>query len=278
MNQLNDLRKHPLFDNRQRVMAVPAAAKNTQPPAQKMVKLVLLNLLVAGLVAASFGIGVWFARPEIITAFGGMIGQKWTELVVHGFGSGTGNVLATQSPWIMARVGGILAYLLLFASVAYGLANKLRLLDNFMTRAQVMYLHRFVSLLAIIFTVVHVVGLLLDTYLQFSPGAILIPFTATYRPLWTALGTLAIYGAIAVALTAYYGGRIGYKVWRTIHYASFGIFAATFVHGLMAGSDSKSLWMQVIYLVTGGIVAFLTGIRFFNQPAKTAKKPARKTA
>jgi len=266
MSQKLEVRQPPLLTNRHRLLTVSdqQSAKPSWP------RLIVQNGLVALIIIALFLVGSWIANPNIVGAIGSTIGDGWTSLMQNLFGSSIGTGLADKSPWIVARVGGILAYLLLFASVGLGLANKLRLLDRYLTRAQVMYLHRFIAMMAFVFTGLHVGGLLLDTYLTFDLGSLLIPFTSEYRPLWTGLGTLVVYGAAAVAITAYLSRRVGYKVWRTIHYLSFGIFAATLMHGLMAGTDSSSLWMKLIYIATGGCVAVLTGVRFLKpKKAKT---------
>jgi len=251
------------------MIQVEPPTKQAKP--KNRMQLIIQNSLVAGLIVVMFLTGTWIANPDVTGSIGNLIGDSWTGLLQQLFGSSLGTGLADKSPWIAARVGGILAYLLLFASVALGLSNKLKLLDRYLTRSQVMYLHRFIAMLAISFTVLHVGGLLLDTYLKTNLIGILLPFTMSYRPLWSGLGTVAIYGALAVAVTAYMSKRVGYKVWRTIHYLSFGIFAATLLHGVMAGTDSTSLWMQGIYLVTGGTVATLTGLRFFKTKTKKSQ-------
>jgi predicted ferric reductase len=258
------MRQHPLFTNRYRVLAVPTSFRQRQ---RQQSRIIWQNLLVATLIIFLFGLGATLTNPDFPAALANLLAQSWVGLLQTLFGQELGSGLSEKSPWISARVGGIMAYLLLFASVALGTANKLRLLDRLCNRATVMYLHRFISLAAFLFTGLHVGGLMLDTYLKFDLMTVLLPFSSGYRPLWTGLGTLAVYGALAVALTAYLAKRLGYRVWRTVHYLSFGIFVATFMHGLMDGSDSKTVWMQTIYLTTGAVVTFLIGVRFFKPMA-----------
>jgi DMSO/TMAO reductase YedYZ heme-binding membrane subunit len=82
-----------------------------------------------------------------------------------------------------------------------------------------------------------------------------------------------MYMAVAIIVSFYLTRRLGFKVWRTIHYLSFVMFVATFLHGLLAGTDSTSIWMQATYLGTGFVVSFLVGIRIFTRPGRL---PARK--
>jgi predicted ferric reductase len=135
--------------------------------------------------------------------------------------------------------------------------------DRIFHRASIVYLHRIFSLSLLVFSALHIVGLLLDRYIKMDLAQMLIPFDTSYRPLWTGIGTLSLYGAVAVVVSFYLSGKLGYKLWRATHYLSFLVFAGGFMHGLMAGTDSKSSWMLTIYLITGFIVVFLTGTRFF---------------
>jgi uncharacterized protein involved in cysteine biosynthesis len=93
--------------------------------------------------------------------------------------------------WSIARAGGIVAYLLLTMSVITGLMLTLhwqsrtkwpRLINS--------ELHNFISLLSLIFTIIHIGAVLLDPYIHFSVGSILIPFISPYRNIWIALGII----------------------------------------------------------------------------------------
>lgn len=161
-------------------------------------------------------------------------------------------------------MGGILSYLLLSANVILGLLSSLRLTDSWLHRANVVYLHKILSLTTLVFTALHLVGLLLDPYLQMTLAQSLVPFANSYRPVWVGLGTLSLYAIIAVVSSFYLAEKFGYRFWRRIHYVSFELFATSGVHGFMAGSDTRSGWMQLIYLVTGFSVVFLIGLRFTN--------------
>ena len=94
--------------------------------------------------------------------------------------------------WEIARAGGFVAYGLLTASVAIGLVLSLKWRSPRWTRFITNELHRFVTLLALIFTVIHTLMVAIDPFIQFSPAEILIPFISHYRPLWIALGIVAM--------------------------------------------------------------------------------------
>lgn len=226
------------------------------------------------LMLVAFILGLWAANPT--DGIGATIvnwpGQIWQQLLEAKIGTTLGSGLAQQSPWALARIGGVMAYLLSFAAVALGLLNSLRWLRNYFNAATTIYLHKILSLLSVAFLMLHLAGLALDSYLNISLLNSLIPFsTANYRPIWTGLGTIALYMTAAVIVTAYMANRLGYKVWRTTHYLTFAIFFLSLLHGIMTGSDSNGLWMELTYVVTTAIVVYLSVIRFFATPTTKAK-------
>src|SRR6476661_4752439 len=104
----SDLKEHPLFKDRQRILAIPA---QTRPSHQKGIRLVLLNLGLAGLLFTTFLVGFWHSNSLAETALLTLPGRKWLNLVANILGTPLGTGLAEKSPWIMARVGGIISYI-----------------------------------------------------------------------------------------------------------------------------------------------------------------------
>ena len=78
--------------------------------------------------------------------------------------------------WEVARAGGIVAWGLATASVVWGLALSTRLAKRRPWPAWLLDMHRFLGALAVVFTVVHVGAVLLDSYTHFSLAAVLVPF------------------------------------------------------------------------------------------------------
>jgi hypothetical protein len=264
-----ELRDHFLFKNRYRILAVPA------PPTSSATdngRLILLNLMLGLLIMAFFMAGFWVGHPGQVESVTALPGQWWDRWLQGRLGANLGSGLAEKSPWIAARAGGILIYLLTFASVTLGLVSKLKWLRSVFHPAKLMYLHRLIALLMLVFTIMHVAGLLFDAYLKMSLFEVVVPFTADYHPLWTGLGTLAIYAAIVIIVTAYLAGRLGYRVWHRLHYISYGLFGMGLLHGVMAGTDSSERWMQLVYILTGLVVVTLSGVRFLSGWAWTKSK------
>src|SRR5207237_1350541 len=109
--------------------------------------------------------------------------------------------------------------------------------------------HRFVGLLVGVFVSLHVVTLAIDSFLPFSIGQIVVPFTASYRPVWTALGIVAAELLLALA--------VPYRFWRRAHYLNFAVWAAATAHGIAAGTDSAAGWNVLLYGSAVALVATL---------------------
>ena len=86
--------------------------------------------------------------------------------------------------WEVARVGGMLAYVLVTASVALGLLLSLKATSENWPRFITNELHRFVTLVALVFTGVHTLAVLVDPFTGFSLTEVFVPLAI---PLSTAV-------------------------------------------------------------------------------------------
>ncbi len=163
-----------------------------------------------------------------------------------------------QTWWYVTRAAGIISYLLLWLSTAWGLAVPSKLLDPLLDRTYTYDFHQFISLLAIGFMFLHVSVLMIDKYLPFSTWQILIPFLSSYRPLWVGIGVISFYLILLVTVTFYLRSRIGMRAFRAIHVLSLLAYLGATFHGLYAGTDSPLPAMQLLYKGTGLAIIFLT--------------------
>jgi DMSO/TMAO reductase YedYZ heme-binding membrane subunit len=172
-------------------------------------------------------------------------------------------VIPSTLTWEIARAGGFMAYGLLTASVAIGLVVSLKWRSPRWTRFITTELHRFVTLLALVFTAIHTVMVAIDPFIGFSPAEVLVPFLSHYRPLWIALGIVATYLLIAVYLSERIRPYVGYEWWRRFHELSFAIFGLALVHGIATGSDVRTPWAIAIYAGSVVLVGALVLVRAF---------------
>jgi methionine sulfoxide reductase heme-binding subunit len=159
--------------------------------------------------------------------------------------------------WEVARVGGMIAYLLVTASVAVGMLASLKLRSPRWPRFVTTELHRYTTVLALVFSAIHGLAVWLDPFTGFSPGEVFVPFASHYRPLWVALGIVSGYLLLSVWASEYVRGRIGYAWWRRLHFSAFGVFSLASLHGIATGSDTASPWGLALYTLSVGVVLVL---------------------
>ena len=183
------------------------------------------------------------------------------------------HLTASPAVWYAARAAGIVAYLLLSTSVVLGLAlaGKERL-DRW-PRFALEDVHRFAGILAGIFVGVHVLAIAIDSYVPFSLAALVVPFAASYRPLFTALGVVAAELLVALAIGNRLRRRISHRLWRRLHYLNFAVWAGATLHGLGSGTDRGTPWLVAIYIWVTGAVVLLVARRISRAPA-AARTPS----
>jgi hypothetical protein len=155
-------------------------------------------------------------------------------------------VAAAPSPyWFTTRATGAVALVLLSASVALGVAS-VRRMELAHQRFVVEALHRSVSLLAVVFVVLHVVTTLLDGFAPIGVLDVVIPFRSAYRPVWLGLGTVGFDLAAAVTITSLIRHRVGYRGWRATHWLVYVSWPLALVHSYGTGTDPKAGWMLIV--------------------------------
>jgi len=157
--------------------------------------------------------------------------------------------------WYLSRAAGLVAYVLLFVSVSLGLTMTGGVLERVLRRYRIYDIHRFVSLVTLGLSLFHVLILLGDDYIGFSVVELLVPFASPYRPLYTALGALALYMTAIIVGTFYVRRLVPYRAWRLIHYTTFAVFVLTLVHAVGAGTDTSGIGFQYMYAATA-VIAF----------------------
>jgi predicted ferric reductase len=173
--------------------------------------------------------------------------------------------------WYLSRAGAMVAYVLFWASMAFGLAITNKMLRAWPGGPTPAVLHEYVSLLGLAFAAFHALILIWDGYSKYTLGQVLIPFASTnYRPLWVGLGQVAVYLLLPVTCTFYLRRAIGYRLFRQIHYLSFAVFALALGHGLLSGTDSGARWIRDLYWASAVSIAGLLAYRFVRAPAQAS--------
>lgn len=160
--------------------------------------------------------------------------------------------------WYMARAGGIVAWSLLAAGIIWGLLLSTRVLGKRPKPNWMLDLHRFLGATAVVFTAIHVVALVLDTYVEFGITDILIPFTSAYSTGAVAMGVIAMYLLVAVEVTSLMRKRLTKRTWRAIHMASYPLFVLSTAHGIAVGTDGGDGPFFVTMLIVSTLISALT--------------------
>jgi hypothetical protein len=164
-------------------------------------------------------------------------------------------VTSQKAMWFASRGTGIVCLLLLTVSVVLGIVTTVRFETSQWPRFVIEGLHRNVSLLILVFIALHVVTTVMDGYVKIGYLNAVVPFHSPYRTLWLGLGTVAFDLLLALAITSVVRARLGYRVWRAVHWAAYACWPIALMHGLGTGSDARQRWMvalDVLSLVAVG--------------------------
>lgn len=163
--------------------------------------------------------------------------------------------------WYATRANGLVAWGLLAAGLLWGLALSTRLGGGRPRSAWLLDLHRFLAGAGLVFTGLHVVSIVLDSYVHFGIVEVLVPLTGDWHPLAVAWGIAAMYLLVAVEVTSLLRARISKRLWRLTHFASFPLFAVASIHALSAGTDRSTPVMRAVVFGVTAVAAALTAWR-----------------
>jgi len=122
-------------------------------------------------------------------------------------------------------------------------------------------LHRFIGGATVVFTFVHLGAILTDSFVHFDLVSILVPFAASWNPMAVAWGIVAFYLLLAVEVTSLLRQHMPNRIWRRVHYASFPLFALATIHGVTAGTDTRTTFAGMVLASVVLGVGLLTASR-----------------
>lgn len=175
--------------------------------------------------------------------------------------------------WYLARSSGLVAWLMLAASVIWGVLLSTRLLQDRRRPAWLLSLHRWLGGLSVSFASLHLLGLVLDDYVQFGPGDLFVPFASEWKPGAVAWGVVALYLLAAVQVTSLAMRRLPKRLWRAVHLTSFGLFWTASMHAAGAGTDATQGWYRAGTAVVITAVVFVAAYRVLA-PSRRRRAPA----
>jgi hypothetical protein len=178
--------------------------------------------------------------------------------------------------WFAARAGGFVAWALLSASVIWGLMVSGKVRPGHLRRNWIVDLHRFLGGLAAVFTGIHVLTIMADSYTHFGVSDVLVPFTSSWQPGAVAWGIVGMYLLAAVELTSLLKQHLPTRLWHRVHVLSLPLFAIATIHLLQAGTDTSNVvvvWLvSVVSVVVAGLTAWRVGTRHRTPARRRAQR------
>jgi DMSO/TMAO reductase YedYZ heme-binding membrane subunit len=172
-------------------------------------------------------------------------------------------MLATSSQllWYTTRATGVVALVLLTASVVLGVLTSVRVGTARWPRFALQDLHKRISLLSLAFVGMHIVTAVSDTFAPIGWISVFVPFTSSYRRVWLGLGPAAFDLLLAVAVSSILRNRISARTWRAVHWLTYASWPLALVHGLGTGTDPHLEWMVLLTIGCVTVVVCAIGWR-----------------
>lgn len=206
------------------------------------------------MVAVAYGLVTGFASSEVRIA-ASRVGSSWT--------------------WYIIRGAGFTAAGLLILLMFSGIGQVTGITYRFIEPVKAWAVHRALALALCGAIAVHVIFLLVDHFLPFSLVQVLVPFASKYSNgtallgvslsgIAVALGILAMYTVVVIVLSSLGWINTRKGVWRKLHYLSYFVILAVFVHALGAGSDLKYGLFRAVWILIGVILVLAVASRLWR--------------
>ncbi|MGE5408089.1 MAG: ferric reductase-like transmembrane domain-containing protein [Syntrophothermus sp.] len=183
--------------------------------------------------------------------------------------------LQTHGWWLASRASGLVALVLVTVSVGLGLAMAGKVMRRPGLGKRLMAIHEQAALAGLVAIAVHGIALLGDPWLNPGIGGIAVPFTMSFKPLFTGLGIIAGYLAALLGLSYYVRRRIGTRLWRKAHRATVLVYLLGLGHALGSGTDATAVWFRWWVILTTPVVG---GLLVYRVLSERARKQARAAA
>jgi len=157
--------------------------------------------------------------------------------------------------WYVTRSSAILAWILMTLAVVWGVLLSTRIFRKVDNPGWLQDLHRYFGGLSLVMIGVHIVSLMLDGWLHFTPLQALVPFQASYRTLPVALGIGAFYLLVIVYGSSLFRNRLPPRFWKFLHYFNYGSVVLIGFHAGLTGTDVGHWWYFAVSIVILSLTA-----------------------
>lgn len=181
--------------------------------------------------------------------------------------------MTTPLLWYLNRGTGIVLLVVFSLTVVLGVLATGRSVSPLWPRFVTQGLHRTLAALSVLLLLTHAVTAVVDEYVDIRWWQAVVPFRASYEPLWLGLGALALDLTLVIAATSMARGRLPHRVWFAVHLTTYAAWAAGVVHGVGIGTDATHGWMVGITLWCVIAVVVAAGARVVDVRRRRPSHP-----
>jgi methionine sulfoxide reductase heme-binding subunit len=139
-----------------------------------------------------------------------------------------------------SAAAGVISMVLLTAVVVLGILVDRRARLPGLPRFVGLSLHRYTSLLALAFLVLHIVTAVAGPYARIGIVGAVVPFASGYSRGWLAAGVVASDLTVALVATSLLRRHLSYRVWRSVHWLAYACWPVALAHSIGTGSGMRS--------------------------------------
>jgi methionine sulfoxide reductase heme-binding subunit len=172
---------------------------------------------------------------------------------------------ATSWAWYVIRASGFVGVILLILLMISGIGMVTGLTYKFLQPLKAWAVHKALGIALCVAIVIHVGFLLIDHFVNFSFLQITVPFVSNYTngskflgvglsAVAMALGVLAMYGTAVIVLSSLKWIDTKKRAWRYLHYVSYFVMFAAFIHALGTGTDLKHGFLRILFIAASFLV------------------------
>ena len=163
--------------------------------------------------------------------------------------------------WALGRGTGAVALVLFTIAIVLGIVARSGRPVPVLGRFGVSDLHRTAALTGAGLVGLHVGTLYFDPYAQLKLTDFVLPFAATFRPVWLGLGTLALDTLAIVTAVSLLRHRVGPVVFKSVHWATYVLWPMALLHAIGSGTDARTAWFRALAALCLGTVVTAVGWR-----------------
>jgi len=145
--------------------------------------------------------------------------------------------------WYASRATGVVALLLMTAVLLLGLLVTRQGRLPGLPRFAVTGLHRNLSLVAVVFVVLHVLTAVADSYVRIPLISAVVPLVSSYERLALGLGAVSLDIMIAVIVTSLLRRHLSRRLWRAVHLLAYVSWPVAWLHSITSSTDLRHGWL-----------------------------------